>query len=231
MLTRNELCRMIDHTSLRAWASKADITQLCREAREYGFAAVAINSCWIPLAAEELKGTTVKVGTTIGFPLGACMTSVKAHEAAEAVRAGAGELDMVINVGWLKDGNYVGVRDDIRAVVEAARGEAQRMGTGVIVKVIIETCYLNEAEKVKACELVVEAGADFVKTSTGFGSGGATVEDIRLLYRAVGGKALVKASGGIQTYSQAKAMIEAGASRLGTSKGVAIVKEMEAVLG
>ncbi len=202
------------------------MVKLCREAKEREFATVFVNSYWVPLAVQELKGSTVKVGTTVGFPLGACMTSVKAFEAAEAVKAGAGEVDMVINIGALKDGDLDTVRKDIEAVVGAARSEAARKKAQVTVKVIIETCCLTGEEKLTASRLVVEAGADFVKTSTGFGSGGATVEDVRLIYKTVAGRARVKAAGGIQTFEQAKALIEAGASRLGTSKGVALDDEM-----
>ncbi|MCR4397463.1 MAG: deoxyribose-phosphate aldolase [Firmicutes bacterium] len=219
---------MIDHTALKPWVGRDEVLKLCGEARERDFATVFINSCWVPLAVRELRGSPVKVGTTIGFPLGACMTSVKVFEAVEAVRAGAGEVDMVMNIGALKDGDSESALNDMRAVVEAARAEAARAGVEVVVKVIIETCYLDDAHKVLASKLVVQAGADFVKTSTGFGSGGATVEDVRLISSVVAGRARVKAAGGIQTLSQAKALIEAGASRLGTSRGVALDDEMGA---
>ncbi len=215
---KEDISRYIDHTNLRAYATEDDIIRLCDEAKEYGFYAVCVNPYRVRLAKERLKGTDVKVASVIGFPLGATPTEVKVFEAKKALEDGADELDMVINIGALKDGNYEYVRKDIEEVVKVAREN------GAIVKVIIETCYLTDEEKVKACELAKEAGAHFVKTSTGFGTGGATVEDVRLMRKVVGPEMGVKAAGGIRTYEQAVAMIEAGATRIGTSSGVKIVE-------
>ncbi|ASJ01574.1 deoxyribose-phosphate aldolase [Thermococcus gorgonarius] len=215
-----EIARYIDHTNLKPYATKEDIIRLCDEAIEYGFYAVCVNPYRVKLAKEYLreKNADVKVASVIGFPLGATPTEVKVFEAKKAIEDGADELDMVINIGALKDGDYDYVRKDIEEVVKVAHGK------GVKVKVIIETCYLTEEEKIKACELAKEAGADFVKTSTGFGTGGATVEDVRLMRMVVGPEMGVKAAGGIRTYEQALAMIQAGANRIGTSSGVSIVK-------
>lgn len=215
---KEDISRYIDHTNLRAYATEDDIIRLCDEAKEYGFYAVCVNPYRVRLAKERLKGTDVKVASVIGFPLGATPTEVKVFEAKKALEDGADELDMVINIGALKDGDYEYVRKDIEEVVKVAREK------GAIVKVIIETCYLTDEEKVKACELAKEAGAHFVKTSTGFGTGGATVEDVRLMRKVVGPEMGVKAAGGIRTYEQAVAMIEAGATRIGTSSGVKIVE-------
>lgn len=217
------LNKYIDHTLLKQDATKAQILELCKEAREYDFMSVCINPYWIPVAAEALTGSDVKVCTVIGFPLGANATATKAFETREAIAAGAGEVDMVINVGALKDKDDATVEADIRAVVEAAEG--------TLVKVIIETCLLTEEEKVRACKLSVAAGADYVKTSTGFSTGGATVEDVRLMKETVGDAALVKASGGVRNLEDAKKMIDAGASRIGTSNGVAIVSGETATSG
>jgi len=210
--------RYIDHTNLKPYARAEDIVRLCNEAKEYDFYAVCVNPYRVKLAKELLRGSDVNVATVIGFPLGATPTEVKVFEAGRALEDGADELDMVINIGALKDGDYDYVREDIKAVAELAHER------GAIVKVIIETCYLTEEEKIKACELAKEAGADFVKTSTGFGTGGATVEDVRLMRRVVGDGMGVKAAGGIRTYEQALAMIEAGATRIGTSSGVKIME-------
>ncbi len=215
---KEDISRYIDHTNLRAYATEDDIIRLCDEAKEYGFYAVCVNPYRVRLAKERLKGTDVKVASVIGFPLGATPTEVKVFETKKALEDGADELDMVINIGALKDGDYEYVRKDIEEVVKVAREK------GAIVKVIIETCYLTDEEKVKACELAKEAGAHFVKTSTGFGTGGATVEDVRLMRKVVGPEMGVKAAGGIRTYEQAVAMIEAGATRIGTSSGVKIVE-------
>ena len=215
---KGDISRYIDHTNLRAYATEDDIIRLCDEAKEYGFYAVCVNPYRVRLAKERLKGTDVKVASVIGFPLGATPTEVKVFETKKALEDGADELDMVINIGALKDGDYEYVRKDIEEVVKVAREK------GAIVKVIIETCYLTDEEKVKACELAKEAGAHFVKTSTGFGTGGATVEDVRLMRKVVGPGMGVKAAGGIRTYEQAVAMIEAGATRIGTSSGVKIVE-------
>lgn len=224
------MASIIDHTALKPDTTEAAIRKLCAEAKEYGFASVCINPTWIPLAAELLAGSPVKVCTVIGFPLGATLTSVKAYETAEAVMAGANEVDMVINVGWLKDGRDVDVEQDITAVVAAARRTQQasgRDGSPVVVKVIIETALLTTAEKRKACELARAAGADFVKTSTGFSSSGATVKDVALMRAVVGDALGIKAAGGIRTAADAQAMIAAGATRLGASAGVQIIQEIQ----
>jgi deoxyribose-phosphate aldolase len=209
--------RLIDHTLLKPHAQPAQVEQLCAEAREHGFATVCVNSCYVPLCRRLLAGSPVKVCTVIGFPLGAALREAKAAEAAAAVNLGADELDMVMNIGWLKAGSDEMVISDIHRVLDAAQKRP--------VKVIIETCLLTQEEKERATRLVVESGAAFVKTSTGFSSGGATVEDVMLLARVAGLRIGVKASGGIRDYSTALKMIEAGATRLGTSSGVAIVNE------
>lgn len=209
------LAAMIDHTILKANATRPQIEQLCAEAAEHHFASVCVNSCWVPLAAKLLAGTGVKVCTVIGFPLGAMSTAGKAAETRAAVADGADELDMVINVGWLIAGEDDAVRDDIAAVVAAADGRC--------VKVILETCLLNDEQIARACELSVAAGASFVKTSTGFSTGGATVHDVELMAKTVAGRCKVKASGGIHNADEARAMVEAGADRIGTSSGIAIV--------
>lgn len=206
---------MIDHTMLKADASLETIRRYCREAKEHGFASVCVNTCHVPLVAKELKGSPVKVCCVVGFPLGAMLSTAKAFETAEAVKLGAEEVDMVINIGAMKDKNYKFVREDIRAVVKAASGKT--------VKVILETCLLDKEEIIKACELSVEAGADFVKTSTGFSTGGANVEDVALMKHTVGEKARVKASGGIRTPEQAEALIRAGADRIGAGNGLVLL--------
>lgn len=211
-----ELNRMIDHTLLKANATRAQIEKLCDEALEYHFASVCVNTCWVPLAHEKLAGSDVKTCCVVGFPLGAMLPEAIAAETRLAVEAGADEVDMVINVGWLKDGDYDAVRDQIVGVVKAAAGKC--------VKVIIECCLLTDEEKVKACELSVEAGATFVKTSTGFSTGGATVADVALMRKTVGDRCKVKAAGGIHTAEEAKAMVEAGADRLGCSAGIQIMQ-------
>jgi deoxyribose-phosphate aldolase len=211
------IAKMIDHTLLKADTTKEQIVKLCEEAKQYNFASVCVNPTWVATAAELLKGTDVKVCTVIGFPLGANTPETKAFETKDAIEKGATEVDMVINIGALKDGNDELVERDIRAVVEAAKGKA-------LVKVIIETCLLTEEEKVRACELSVKAGADYVKTSTGFSTGGATVEDVALMRKTVGPEIGVKASGGVRDLQGAEAMIQAGATRIGTSSGVAIVQ-------
>lgn len=212
------LARKIDHTLLKPEATKEQIEKLCDEAKTYRFYSVCVNPSWVETATELLKGTDVKVCTVIGFPLGATTTEVKREETKDAIAKGATEVDMVIPVGKLKSGQVEAVKMDIAAVVEAAKDQA-------LVKVIIETSLLTEEEKVKACQLAVEAGADYVKTSTGFSTGGATVEDIRLMRQTVGPDIGVKASGGIRDLKTANAMIEAGASRIGASSSVAIVSE------
>ena len=206
------LNRMIDHTMLKADATKETIIRYCREAKEHEFASVCVNTCFVPLVADELKGSEVKTCCVVGFPLGAMLTTAKASE---AVKAGADEVDMVINISALKDKDDNYVEDDIRAVVEASKG--------AVVKVIIETCLLTDEEKVRACELSVKAGADFVKTSTGFSTGGATVEDVALMKKTVGERAKVKASGGIRTPEAAKALVEAGADRIGAGNGIVLL--------
>lgn len=211
-----EINRYIDHTLLAADATKDRIIKLCNEAKEYKFASVCVNSCWVRLCADLLKGSGVEVCTVVGFPLGAMVTKAKAYEAECAVSDGADEVDMVINIGDLKDGDYKAVEDDIRAVKKACGDK--------ILKVIIECCLLTDEEKVKACELSEAAGADYVKTSTGFSKGGATAEDVALMRRTVGERLGVKAAGGIRDRATAEKMIEAGASRLGCSAGIAIVK-------
>lgn len=214
-----DYAKIIDHTLLKAEASKDQIKKLCDEAVEYGFHSVCVNSCYVYYCAKLLEHTGVKVCTVIGFPLGAMSTSGKAAEAEEAVRDGADELDMVINVGMIKSGDWDYVKEDIAAVVEKAKGR------GVQVKVILETCLLTEEEKEQACRVAREAGADFVKTSTGFSTGGATAEDVALMRRCVGGSMGVKASGGIRCLEDAEKMVEAGADRIGASAGIAIVRE------
>lgn len=209
--------KYFDHTILKADAQKEDIEKICREAIEYNFASVCVNSYWTKYAAQLLTNSDVSVCTVVGFPLGAMCTKAKAYETCCAVEDGADEIDMVINIGELKAGNGEAVFEDIKAVRSQCEGK--------ILKVIIETCYLTENEKKAACELAVKAKADFVKTSTGFGSDGATVEDVALMKSVVSGKAKVKASGGIRNSETAKAMIEAGADRLGTSATIAIVEE------
>ena len=214
-----KLASMIDHTILKPEAGKEQVETICREAREYGFASVSVNSSYVPLCAELLRDTEVKVCTVIGFPLGAMSTAAKAAEARQAILDGAEELDMVIHIGMLKDGNNEYVEQDIHSVVEEARGKAA-------VKVIIETCLLSEEEKIRACLLAKKAGADYVKTSTGFSTGGATAEDIALMKKTVGKDMKVKASGGIRTREKAEEMRKAGADRIGTSSGIRIVEAM-----
>jgi deoxyribose-phosphate aldolase len=213
---------LIDHTLLKPETTHEQIVHLCEEAAGFGFAAVCVNPWWIGLASSILRGTPVKVATTIGFPLGANHTTVKRFEAAEAVRLGAQELDMVLNIGALKSGDRQSVQNDLMAVTEVARGG------GAIVKVILEAPLLTIEEKILGCELSVAAKADFVKTATGF-FGGASVDDVSLMRGVVGNRAGVKASGGIRTASAAQAMVDAGANRLGTSSGVAIVRELGAL--
>lgn len=208
---------MIDHTILKADAKEEDVLRIIEEAKKYEFFSVCINPCWVALAKEHLAGTSVEVCTVIGFPLGANTSEVKAYEATDAINNGATEVDMVINVGALKSKQYKKVLKDIQAVVEAAKGKA-------LVKVIIETALLTDEEKIKVCELAKEAGADFVKTSTGFSTGGATVADVKLMRETVGPDMGVKASGGIHNEEEAQAMINAGATRIGTSAGVAIME-------
>lgn len=208
--------KLFDHTILKADARKEDVIRICKEALEYDFMSVCVNSYYTPFVAKELAGSDVKVCTVIGFPLGQMSTAAKVAETKLAVADGAHEIDMVINVGALKDADYDVVFEDIKAVKEAC-GDA-------LLKVIIETCLLTDDEKVKACELSKEAGADFVKTSTGFSTGGATAKDVALMRKTVGEELGVKASGGIRDRETAEKMVEAGASRLGTSATIAICK-------
>ena len=214
---------LIHHTLLKPDATPAQITQLCREALEYRFASVCVNPTHVKLAAQLLQGSQVKVCTVAGFPLGANTTAVKVFETHQALQDGATEIDMVINIGALKAGNHVLVHNDIAAVVEAAHQG------GALVKVIIETALLTDAEKTTACQLAEKAGAEFVKTSTGFGGGGATAPDVALMRAAVGPAVQVKASGGVKSLADAQAMIEAGATRLGVSAGVKIAQEAQAL--
>ncbi|GAB4306369.1 MAG: deoxyribose-phosphate aldolase [Promethearchaeota archaeon] len=221
--TRAKLAKLIDHTILKPEATPAQVKQVCREAVEYGFASVCVNPAYVPLVVTELAGSGIPACSVVGFPLGATPPDVKAAEASWVVSHGAREVDVVINVGMLKVGALDAVRGDVRSVVVASK----RAGSGdVVVKVIIETCLLTREEKVLACQLARQAGAEFVKTSTGFNSGGATVEDVRLMRETVGDSMGVKASGGIRTLQAALSMIEAGASRLGASAGVSIVNEL-----
>lgn len=216
-----DMAGMIDHTILKPNATEEQVRQLCLEAREFSFATVCINPTWIPLAADILRGSPVKVCTVIGFPLGATFPEVKAFEAQRCANLGATELDMVINIGALKSRQYDLVQDDIAAVVDAAHP------LGASVKVIIEAAYLTDEEKVEACVLSKAAGADYVKTSTGFAATGATVEDVALMRRVVGPGMGVKAAGGVKTAEDAKAMIAAGATRIGASASVKIIGELK----
>ncbi len=218
-MNKQELARYFDHTLLKPFATQGDIQDLCREAVEYQFHSVCVNPCHVALVSRTLRGSGVKTCSVVGFPLGCSTSQVKAVEAGRAVEDGADEIDMVLAFGALKQGLHDQVENDIRAVVAAA-GQA-------LVKVIIEACYLSDSEKRAACSIAERAGADFVKTSTGFGSGGALVEDIRLMKSVVGDRLQIKASGGISTLEQALALIEAGADRLGASAGVTIIGELD----
>jgi deoxyribose-phosphate aldolase len=212
-----QIASFIDHTLLKADANGAAIEKLCGEAAEFGFFSVCVNGVWVPACKDLLQGTNVKISVVCGFPLGANAPEAKAFEAARAVEQGANEIDMVLQIGQLLEGRHAEVEEDIRKVVKAVEG-------GAIVKVIFETGFLNDEQKATACKLSEQAGAHYVKTSTGFGPGGATVEDIRLMRSSVSGHIGVKASGGVRDLETAQKMIEAGATRLGTSSGVAIVK-------
>lgn len=208
--------KYIDHTLLKADSVQSQLDQLIEEAKAYDFASVCVNPCWVAYAAKALKGTDVKVCTVVGFPLGATTSATKTFETKDAIENGADEIDMVINIGLLKQGDYQAVEDDMRAVVEASGDK--------LVKVIIEACLLTDDEKVKACQLAVNAGVDFVKTSTGFSTGGATVSDVKLMRQTVGPDIGVKAAGGARSLEDALAFVEAGATRIGTSAGVTIMK-------
>jgi deoxyribose-phosphate aldolase len=211
-----KIASFIDHTLLAANAKKNDIIKICDEAKEYSFASVCVNSYWVSTVSKELASSPVNTCSVIGFPLGSMSTEAKSNETRQAITDGADEIDMVINIGELKAGNYKAVEIDIKTVKAACEGK--------LLKVIIETCLLTDEEKVKACHLSVESGADFVKTSTGFSTGGATAKDVTLMRSVVGDKIGVKASGGIHSYEEAKKMIDAGASRIGASSGIKIVK-------
>jgi deoxyribose-phosphate aldolase len=219
-MNRKEVARLIDHTLLKPQATPAQVEQLCDEARRYGFASVCINPVYVRLAAEKLKGSDVAVCTVVGFPLGATTTSIKVREADQAMVDGATEIDMVIHIGALKAGDHQAVREDIAAVSAACHAG------GALLKVIIETVLLSDEEKVIACRLAQAAEADFVKTSTGFAGGGATVEDVRLMRQTVGPRMGIKAAGGVRSYADAMAMVEAGATRVGASAGVQIVEQV-----
>ncbi len=211
-----DLAKLIDQSLLKADATEAEVRALCEEANEYGFASVFVNPTWVPLAVRLLKNSPVMVGTVVGFPLGGSRTSVKVFETRDAISKGADEIDMVMNIGALKSGDDKLLRADIEAVVEAASGR--------VVKVILETCLLTREEKVKAALLAKEAGAYFVKTSTGFGAGGATVDDVALLRKTVGANMGIKASGGVRDLETVLAMVHAGATRIGTSSGAEIIR-------
>lgn len=218
-----KMSKYIDHTLLKADASMAQIDQLCKEALSYDFASVCVNPSWVKHCAKNLENSDVMVCTVVGFPLGQNTSDVKAYETKNAIENGASEIDMVMNISALKDQRYDVVEEDVRAVVTAAEGKT--------VKVILETCLLTPEEIVKACELCVAAGAHFVKTSTGFSTRGATVEDVVLMKKTVGDRALVKAAGGVRSYADLEAMIAAGASRIGTSAGVKLMQNEESTSG
>lgn len=236
-MTKAQIAAMIDHTALQAFADEAEISKLCKEAKTYGFASVCINPSYIPFAVKKLEGSNVKVCTVIGFPLGADTTETKAFSAEDAVLKGADELDMVINVGEAKNNNFNYVEKDIKAVVDAARKAGSEVKKKIIVKVILETCYLTDHEVKKACIASKNAGADFVKTSTGFGTpkaadgtalpNGASVHHVQLMKKTVGDSMKVKAAGGIRSVRTAQDLIEAGADRLGTSSGLLIIQNWE----
>lgn len=215
-MDKKEMAKYLDDTLLKADATPEQIVKICEEAKTYGCASVCVNSSYVPLVAKELSGSEVKTCCVIGFPLGACTSESKAAETADSIEKGANEVDMVIQIGRAKAGEWDYVKSDIEAVVKAAAGKA-------IVKVIIETYLLTDEEKIKACQIAKEAGADFVKTSTGFSTGGATVEDIRLMRETVGKDMGVKASGGVRDFEKAQAMIDAGATRIGTSSAAGIL--------
>lgn len=217
-MNKEQLARYFDHTLLKPFADEDEVRRLCREAVQYQFFSVCVNPCHVALVSRTLAGSAVKTCSVVGFPLGCSTSAIKAAETARAVQEGADEIDMVLCVGALKQGKVGLVEQDIEGVVAAA--------DQALVKVIIETCYLDDKEKKAACRIAERAGAQFVKTSTGFGSGGATVEDVRLMRATVGDRMRIKASGGIATLSQALSMIDAGADRIGASAGVCILKEL-----
>ena len=221
MISKKELASMIDHTNLKAYATDADMKKLCEEAVQYGFAMVAVNSGQSLRCSEYLKGTQVHTGAAIGFPLGQQSIAAKVFESADAIFNGADEIDYVINITELKEKNYAYVEEEMQEIVDLCRKH------GVVSKVIFENCYLSEEEKVKLCEIAKKVKPDYIKTSTGFGSGGATLEDVRLMKSLVGEDVKVKAAGGIRTMDDALAYVEAGASRIGTSNGVRIMESYE----
>ena len=218
-LSLDQVAGMIDHTLLKPEATEYQIKQLCQEARAYRFASVCVNPTWVSLCANLLAGSPVRVCTVVGFPLGATLTEVKVYEAEQAIQAGAGEVDMVINIGYLKSGRYAAVDKEMAGVVEAAHRQ------NAVAKVIFEMCLLTAEEKIAACVLAKHAGVDFVKTSTGFSSGGATAADVALMRKVVGPDLGIKAAGGIRTASDLRTMVAAGATRIGASVGVRIVQE------
>lgn len=220
-----DMAKMIDHTNLNPTATVEDIKKLCEEAKEHEFASVCVNPIYVPLSAKLLEESSVKVCTVVGFPLGANTTETKSFETRNAIKNGAQEIDMVMNIGAFKSGAYEIFKSDIKAVVDATKTAG--VTSDIIVKVILETCYLDEEEIVKACETAKDAGVDFVKTSTGFGSYGARVEDVSLMRKTVGRDVGVKASGGIKNFEDALNMLDAGANRIGASSGVEIVTDEE----
>ena len=225
-MTSDELAKSIDFALLRPDATINDVRRFCDQALEYNFATVFVNPCYIPIISNLLRESAVKAGAAIGFPLGASTTSAKRFEAQDAIERGAREIDMVMNIGALKSAQFDMVARELSAIIELVRKKEVEVSTGtVLVKVIIETCYLTDAEKRTACRLVEEAGADFVKTSTGFGPSGATPYDVRLLRKSVSSNVAVKASGGIRNLEQVISLLDAGASRIGTSAGVEIMTE------
>jgi len=217
-ISSDQLARMIDHTLLRPEATRDEVEKVCEEGRCFNFATVCVNPAWVSLASKLLKGTGVKVNAVIGFPFGATMIDVKVFETKRVLSNGAEEIDMVMNFGAFRSGDLELVKEELRSVVDITREH------NVVSKIIIETCYLTQMEKIKACQLVMDCGANFVKTSTGFGTSGATVEDVKLLRQVVDHKIGIKASGGIRTYDDAVKMIHAGASRIGSSAGVNILR-------
>ncbi|MFW6295056.1 MAG: deoxyribose-phosphate aldolase [Halanaerobium sp.] len=220
-----DMAKMIDHTNLSPTSTVDDIKKLCEEAKEHEFASVCVNPIYVPLSAKLLEDSSVKVCTVVGFPLGANTTEVKSYETRNAIKNGAQEIDMVMNIGAFKSGAYEIFKADIKAVVDATKKAG--VSSDIIVKVILETCFLDEEEIVKACEIVKDSGADFVKTSTGFGDYGARVEDVSIMRKTVGRDVGVKASGGIKNFEQALEMLDAGANRIGASSGVTIVTDDE----
>ncbi len=221
-MEKKELAQMIDHTQLRAYAVKEDFVKLCNEAKDYGFKMVAINSFPVEICSELLKGTGVHVGAAIGFPLGQTTIENKVHETKQAIEQGADEIDYVINIGRLKDGDYDYIEREMKEIVAACKEK------NVLSKVIFENCYLTEDEKKKMSEIALKVKPDFIKTSTGFGTGGATLEDVKLMKSIVKDEVKVKAAGGVRDLETFLAMVEAGAERIGTSSGIEIIKELEA---